>query len=241
MWQLPRSPLLACAAVYALIEVVFAIYHLYLSRKIQPPAPGSVLPPDALSDMFLRCLHAGLAVTAPLARTRAYSAPGSWPEVRNGIDAVLAQTKSNGESAGKKVGLGVPSSTNSTTRRRLTRLDSTSLQPYDPDEDVDPLFDTDGRPRVLASDDPRAVEFREQLRTWCVSVVTSLTLGSTTLHGRVSTKRMYCIGLHGRHSLSRWTQFWQMRRRSASSTGRIRCSRRGLVRRSRLARAAQRS
>lgn len=66
-----------------------------------------------------------------------------------------------------------------TTRRRLTRLDSTVVPTYNPtaEEEDDPLFDANGQPRVLDVDDPRAVEFREQLRTWLVvGFTTKLTL-----------------------------------------------------------------
>jgi hypothetical protein len=147
------------------------------------------MPHDTLSDLFLRVLHAGLAVQAPLARARAYSAPGAWPLVREGIESVLASMNEKSHGSGSstpslggaggntdaastagQIGLGLPAAdakrAEQMARRRMTRLDSTAAQQYVPDEDTDPLFDSSGRPRVMEKNDPRAVEFREQLRTW---------------------------------------------------------------------------
>jgi len=168
---------------------------------------------DELSDLFLRVMHAGLVVKAPLHRTRAYSAPGAWPQVRESVASVLeaiaekasgTATPENGESPnGSGFGHGngqgnvnghglgevrgapphpglnfaAPSHGSTTAtegqspvepRRRRTRLDSVSAadRPEDLLNDDDPLFDSNGRPRVMDKDDPRAIEFREQLRTW---------------------------------------------------------------------------
>jgi hypothetical protein len=186
--SLPHTLLLHLAAVWAATEVWFVFYYAQMTRDIQPVSPATDMKHDQLSDLFLRVLHAGLRVNAPLSRSRAYSAPGAWPEVRASVESILqaiAEGHHPADATGAedtkvesevKAAFGVTSVPDSVTaeaaaravkaaRRRMTRLDSTAAQmPYE--EDPDPLFDDDGRPRVLSSDDPRAIEFREQLRTW---------------------------------------------------------------------------
>lgn len=167
---LSGAPGLAAAAVaiWALAEAVFGVYYQYLARRIQPVAPPSALKPEALSDLFLRVLHAGLAYSAPGNRYERAPADGAAAETAPsplGL-APPAEDATAGEALGQKQG-GAPPAQRKRGRLYSAAADTLGIaqQYMDPGEE-DPLFDEHGNPHVLRADDPLAVEFREQLRTW---------------------------------------------------------------------------
>ncbi|BEJ15990.1 hypothetical protein CspHIS471_0505950 [Cutaneotrichosporon sp. HIS471] len=149
-------------AAWALVEAVFGVYYQFLVRRVQPVAPPSTIKPEDLSDLFLRVLHAGLAYSPSSNR---YVRERTGRDVRSPL-APPAENGAAGETTGQA---GAPH----IERRKRGRLYSAAAdtiglaeQYMDPDEEEDPLFDQNGNPHVLATDDPLAVEFREQLRTW---------------------------------------------------------------------------
>jgi hypothetical protein len=143
---------------------------------VQPVAPPSDIKPEALSDLFLRVLHAGLAYSAPgnrYVRERAdghrHSVYGS--EIPSPLRQSLAPPAEDATAAEALNG-SAPTAPPVTQRKR-GRLYSAAAdtlgiaeQFMDPNEEEDPLFDENGNPHVLDANDPLAVEFREQLRTW---------------------------------------------------------------------------
>ncbi|RXK38174.1 hypothetical protein M231_04548 [Tremella mesenterica] len=52
-------------AAYTVTEIVFALYHLHLSRLVQAPGRPSPLSLESRNNLFLRLLRAGIAYPAP--------------------------------------------------------------------------------------------------------------------------------------------------------------------------------
>lgn len=160
-----QSILYGVLLLWATVEAIFGVYYYRLGRSVQPPAPPSQIAPDELSDIYLRVLHAGLTAASDgsakadreLAKVKAkFEKLAREREEKKNADALAnAALNANGEPP---------------HLRTRGRLDSgkvpTQASFLDDDDEEDPLFDETGEPRVLDSDDPRAVEFREQLRTW---------------------------------------------------------------------------
>lgn len=186
-------------AGWALVEAVFGVYYQYLARKVQPVAPPSSMHPEALSDLFLRVLHAGLAYSAPgnryvrdraqghrhsafgaeigtsaSANARGAAQGGLTPPKENASESEAANTGVHATATANGNGVAsLPPAAAIEARRKRGRLYSAAADTMgaaeefmDPQEEEDPLFDEKGNPHVLAPDDPLAVEFREQLRTW---------------------------------------------------------------------------
>ncbi|WWD20201.1 hypothetical protein CI109_104677 [Kwoniella shandongensis] len=55
----------AIFAAYALTEVLFSIYTLYLTSYVQKPTPPSSLPITTRTNLFLKVLHSGLTYPVP--------------------------------------------------------------------------------------------------------------------------------------------------------------------------------
>lgn len=194
-------------AGWALVEAVFGVYYQHLARKVQPIAPPISMKPEDLSDLYLRVMHAGLAYSAPGNRYVRERAEGHrhsvyGKEIPTGGGMGLPPPNENateGEAASAYAAhTAVPSANGginvaefaaaTADRRKRGRLYSAAAdtmgnaeQFMDPQEEDDPLFDENGNPHVLAADDPLAVEFREQLRTWYVEPTRVQLRGNSSL------------------------------------------------------------
>lgn len=150
-YSTPKTVVLFGLAVWSAIEVVFSWYYQYLARKVQPVAPPSTMRHDDLSNIFIRLLRAGAAY-AP----RRPEADSDW------VLSSPTRPKHPLRKRGK-----LNSDVHVPTLKDVRETVATEMAEYLSDEeDDDPLFTPEGRPIVLAWDDPKAVEFREQLRTW---------------------------------------------------------------------------
>lgn len=172
------SPLLTLIATWATAEAVFAIYYQYLARKVQRIAPPTDITPDALSDLFLRVLHAGLSYDVEKKTYERESTPVELERVtverspRSALERAverLGQTLSGAEGEGeaREGHDGVNGSTPSVAQTERERTEANGPRPAETSgTDRGALFDENGNPNRLEADDPLAVEFREQLRTW---------------------------------------------------------------------------
>lgn len=153
--------------MWGLAEAVFGVYYQYLARSVQPAAPPSTLPPEQLVDLFSRVLRTGPASLATgnrstgelIGHERRMAVNTAHSHV---IDVNLHLVTPDSQE---------PGSGNPSNLRMRGRLYSAAVhvmgiaeQLMDPDEEEDRLFD--GNRPIFHTDDPLAIKFREQLRTW---------------------------------------------------------------------------
>lgn len=155
-----QSLLYKVLAAWAAVEAVFGIYYQYLGWSVQPIAPPSTISPDDLSDIYLRVLHAGLTT----ASDGSAKADRELAKVKAKFER---RAREREEAAAGKLDAENGQPPHLRLRGRLNSGKVPTASSYlDEDDEEDPLFDDHGEPRILDADDPRAVEFREQLRTW---------------------------------------------------------------------------
>jgi hypothetical protein len=181
-------------AAYALTEVVFAIYHYYLTHFVQTPAPPSELPLEIRNALLQKCLHAGLAHPQVPSRflydsqnddayvenaERMYDAGLlSARELHHARDHEYEDAMGVGrprrrvgkmlEADKKVVDAFVEENEGDRDRRLRQQIESDTME-IDNGDDADRLEDAYGNPVMLHANDRRAVEFRERLRTWYVA------------------------------------------------------------------------
>jgi hypothetical protein len=139
--------IIACLlASYALAEVIFAAYYLYLAREVQSRPVGAKVPDDSRDAM----VHRILAMDLSSSRTgndpaRAINRDHTFTMTDLGSDSTLAEVYGRGDEMKEKSGKSAPLSASSqrATGKMVEQTDQ-------------------GAPLGNES----AVEFRERLRTW---------------------------------------------------------------------------
>lgn len=166
---------------YALLEVTFFIYQLFLISFIQTPSPPSTLSNKACQKLFLRVLQSGLGEQQGQALTRA--AVGREGGRRSTGQEDQCEREGEGDVGGGGSRDIVEAGGEELLQRLLEREDmevsrrhskqkqkqrSTSLRPGNEDDGQN--GEGVKSPQVwvtrLDQDDERAIEFRERLRNW---------------------------------------------------------------------------
>lgn len=152
-------------AIWSAIEVVFSWYYQWLAHKVQPVAPPSEMKHDDLSNIFIRLLRAGAAYAPRRPETdsdwilSSPTRPKHPLRKRGKLNSdlhvpTLATLKEGQQQAMADL------------EAEMDKADKAHSEYLSDEEDDDPLFTPEGKPIELEWDDPKAVEFREQLRTW---------------------------------------------------------------------------
>jgi hypothetical protein len=136
-------------AAYAIAEVIFAAYYLYLVRQVRSRPVGGTVTDDSRDDM----VHQILAMDLSSSRTGSNSARRIDTDhvvtmADLGSDLTLAEGNAGGDGTSEKSE--IPASLSASSHRATQRLA----------EKVD---------KRTPQADEAAVEFRERLRTWSVS------------------------------------------------------------------------
>lgn len=171
VYQGQRNPRLAAlTAAYATCEVAFAAYMAYTIRRVQRPSPPSNLSPDRRQELLRKIMTADLAAD-PRADMSGHKLQERMWEMF-GSDAVPAGGEAGLDESG---GMRTRSRTGARTRTRTRThgavrekdLSSEKKLKRDIEVQADHVLDQPvGHMEQLHHSHPRAVEFRERLRTW---------------------------------------------------------------------------
>jgi hypothetical protein len=170
---------------------VFTIYHHYLIRFVQSPSSSSNLPLEVRYSLLVRVLTAGL--TWPIPTPPPYNPEDSLFEPpqklydrytsgqstaaqyqhlfdwENDVRMGFSQSRRVGKTTGAEREVISAFMEDEPGEREKKLNDEMERDAGSPEEwEEDGIVDRDGSATKLHPYDPRAVEFRERFRTWCV-------------------------------------------------------------------------
>lgn len=182
-------------AAYAITEVAFSIYQHYLIHLIQAPCPPSTLPLASRHRLLVKVLQAGLEYTEPsypvdnpddpdplfsmkqdlyasymggtITKAQYHHLLDREYEQSIGIQErgrVAKMTKAER----RVIDAFVEDKEGDREKRLRAQVEGNVGKEIEPE--LEGVFDKDGNVRKLHSWDKRAIEFRERLRTWLVTL-----------------------------------------------------------------------